>query len=210
MPRRSRAARKRALAGLHKEIRSCTRCPLFRTRAEAVPGVGPADARVMLVEEAPGRQEDVRGEPFVGSAGRFLDDLLESIGLARDQVYITNVVKSRPYIGPPPGRNRAPTASEIGACRPWLDEQIRIIQPQVIVPMGRVALEYFLPNTKISHVHGRPVPHDGRTVLPLFHPAVAYHRTALRETLREDFQVLGTLLRVPRKEGSPQSQKSVG
>ena len=172
--------------------------------------MGPADAQVMLVGEAPGRQEDLKGEPFVGQAGRFLDGLLESVGLARDQVYITNVVKSRPYIGPSPGRNRAPTASEIGACRPWLDEQIRIVQPQIIVAMGRVALEYFLPKTKISQVHGRPLQHDGRTVLPLFHPAVAYHRQALRETLREDFQVLGILLRARRKEGSRRSQKSIG
>ena len=172
--------------------------------------MGPTNARVMLVGEAPGRQEDLKGAPFVGRAGQFLDDLLESIGLARHQVYITNVVKSRPCIGPPPGRNRAPTAREIGACRPWLDEQIRIVQPQIIVAMGRVALEYFLPKTKISQVHGRPLQHDARTVLPLFHPAVAYHQQALRETLREDFQVLGTLLRARRKEGSRRSQKLIG
>ena len=172
--------------------------------------MGPTNARVMLVGEAPGRQEDLKGAPFVGRAGQFLDDLLESIGLARHQVYITNVVKSRPCIGPPPGRNRAPTAREIGACRPWLDEQIRIVQPQIIVAMGRIALEYFLPKKKISQAHGQPLPHAGRTVLPLFHPAVAYHQQALRETLREDFQVLGTLLRARRKEGHERSQKLAG
>lgn len=169
--------------------------------------MGPADARVMLVGEAPGRQEDLKGEPFVGSAGRFLDGLLESVGLARDQVYITNVVKSRPFIGPPPGRNRAPVAGEIGACRPWLDEQIKIIRPEIIVAMGRIALEYFLPKKKISQAHGQPLQQAGRTVLPLYHPAVAYHRQALRDTLREDFQVLRRLLRSDRKEGSRGSQK---
>ncbi len=169
--------------------------------------MGPADAQVMFVGEAPGRQEDLTGEPFVGSAGRFLDGLLRSVGLTRDRVYITNVVKSRPFIGPPPGRNRAPAAGEIEACRPWLDEQLKIIQPEIVVPMGRVALAYFLPKRKISDVHGQPLPHDGRIILPLYHPAVAYHRQQMRDTLKEDFAVLGPLLR---KEGLRRSQKLRG
>ena len=164
----------------------------------------------MFVGEAPGRQEVLKGGPFVGSAGGFLDGLLLSVGLTRKQVYITNVVKSRPYIGPPPGRNRAPSSGEIEACRPWLDEQLEIIKPEIVVALGGVALTYFLPKTKISQVHGRPLPHDGRTILPLYHPAVAYHRQALRETLRQDFQVLRTLLESSRKEGVGRSQKIIG
>jgi DNA polymerase len=149
----------------------------------------------MLIGEAPGRQEDLQGEPFVGLAGRFLDTLLSSVGLTRSEVYITNVVKSRPFIGPPPGHNRAPTAGEIVACRRWLDEQLRIIQPEIIAVMGRVALEHFFPNRKISEVHGQALRHDGRIILPLFHPAAAFHRQELRETLKQDFLKLGGLIR---------------
>ena len=193
MPSPSQKAR--ALEALHKEIRKCRRCPLWTTRTQAVPGVGPPDARVMLVGEAPGRQEDVQGQPFVGTAGRLLDTLLSSVGLSRGEVYITNVVKSRPFIGPPPGHNRAPTAGEIVACRAWLDDQLRIIQPEIVAVMGRVALEYFFPNRKISAVHGRALAHDGRIILPLFHPAAAFHRRELRETLKQDFLKLGQLVR---------------
>ena len=187
-------ARQRALDAIRRGILSCTQCPLHKTRTQAVPGVGPVDARVMFVGEAPGRQEDLSGEPFVGTAGRFLDELLQSVGLARRDVYITNVVKSRPYVGPAPGRNRPPTVEEIAACRSWLDEQIRIIQPEILVPMGRVALDHILPGRKISQVHGRPLRRGGRTVVPLFHPAAAVRRRALAKTLREDIQVLRSLL----------------
>jgi DNA polymerase len=151
------------------------------------------DALVMLVGEAPGRQEDLRGEPFVGAAGRFLDGLLESVGLTRDQVYITNVVKSRPFVGPRPGRNRPPAPGEIDACRSWLDEQIELVRPEIVVAMGRVALEYFFPKTMLSEVHGRPLRRDGRTVLPTLHPAV--HRwPRWRAILVGDFKALGALL----------------
>lgn len=216
----TRSQKARALAALHKEIRKCRRCPLWATRTQAVPGVGPADARVMLVGEAPGRQEDLKGEPFVGTAGRFLGTLLSSIGLTRGDVYITNVVKSRPFIGPPPGRNRAPTAGEIVACRAWFDEQLRIIQPEIVAAMGRVALEYFFPKRKISDVHGQALQHDGRTILPLFHPAAASHRQELRETLKQDFLKLGELIRakgtgraaasIKRKERSRHAQNTPG
>lgn len=185
----------RALAALHDDIRKCRNCPLGALHTQAVPGVGPADAQIMLVGEAPGRQEDLRGEPFVGSAGKFLDELLASVGLTRADVYITNVVKSRPFIGPSPGANRAPTPDEIAACRPWLDEEIRIIQPKIVGAMGRVALDYFFPKTKISDVHGKPMQHDGRTVLPLYHPAVANRFVALRDVIRQDFRKLGKLAR---------------
>ena len=158
----------------------------------------------MLVGEAPGREEDLKGEPFVGTAGRFLDTLLASVGLTRGEVYITNVVKSRPFVGPPPGRNRPPLTNEIQACRAWLDEQLRIIRPQVVVAMGRIALEYVLPGRKISEVHGTPQRQDGRTILPLFHPAAALHRQALRDVLKQDFLVLGRLLR---RQERPQTDR---
>lgn len=185
----------RALQALHEEIRRCQGCSLWAARTQAVPGVGPADARVMLVGEAPGRQEDLKGEPFVGQAGRFLDVLLASVGLTRGEVYITNVVKSRPFIGPPPGRNRSPLAAEIQACRRWLDEELRIIQPEIAVAMGRIAVEYFLPGKKIAEVHGIPQQQGARTVLPLYHPALARYGEGPRRILTQDFLKLGELIR---------------
>lgn len=164
--------------------------------------MGPADARVMLVGEAPGRQEDLRGEPFVGRAGHFLDELLALVGLTRADVYITNVVKSRPFVGPAPGRNRTPAAEEIQACRGWLDDQLRIIQPEIVVAMGRTALEYFLPGRKISAVHGRAIPRGNLMILALFHPAVAVRRRDLGETLRRDFLNLRRLMRAGRPRGT--------
>ncbi|MDQ7844871.1 MAG: uracil-DNA glycosylase [Armatimonadota bacterium] len=169
---------------------ACRRCPLWATRTRAVPGTGPADARIMLVGEAPGRQEDLRGEPFVGAAGRVLDALLRSVGLTRGEVFITNVVKSRPFEGPPPGRNRAPRGPEIAACRIWLDEQLRIVDPAVVVPMGRIAVERFLPGVSISAVHGRPQESGGRIILPLYHPAAALRGRRMREVIERDFRVL--------------------
>ncbi|MGH2399373.1 MAG: uracil-DNA glycosylase [bacterium] len=172
----------------------CRRCPLWQTRTQAVPGVGPPTARVMMVGEAPGRQEDLKGEPFVGTAGRFFDSLLASVGLTREDVYITNAVKSRPYIGPPPGHNRTPSPGEISACRPWLDEQLRIIEPEIVVAMGRIALEYFLPGRKISEIHGKPQRQNGRIILPVFHPALARYGPELQATLRADFLKLRELM----------------
>lgn len=192
------AARERALARLRGRIRRCERCTLAAGRTQAVPGIGPADARVMFVGEAPGRWEDERGEPFVGTAGKFFDTLLTSIGLRRADVYITNVVKCRPFVGPAPGRNRAPRPAEIEACRPWLLAELAIVRPEIVVPMGRVALDHFLPGRKISEVHGTPQRMGGRTILPLFHPALARYGPLPRRTLLRDFRILGALLRAKR------------
>lgn len=193
-------SRERALARLHAEIRRCQRCPLWATRTQAVPGIGPADASVVLIGEAPGRREDLQGEPFVGLAGRVLDALLHRAGLRRGDVYITNVVKSRPFIGPPPGRNRAPSPEEIAACRSWLDDQLRLIRPRIIVAMGRVSLDCVVPGAKISAVHGRPVRRGDRVVLPLYHPAVAVRRRDLRQVLERDILTLRVLLREARPQ----------
>lgn len=197
MPRKPSSSKVRALAQLHAQIRRCDRCPLHRTRTQAVPGVGSAHAEIIFVGEAPGRQEDLKGEPFVGAAGKFLNELLTSIGLSRDEVYITNVVKSRPVSGPPPGRNRAPSPDEIVACVPWLTQQLQMIRPRLVVTLGRVALEHFLPGRKIREVHGRPQAVDGVTVLPLYHPAMALYRREWTAILKRDFR---TIARLARKE----------
>ena len=148
----------------------------------------------MLVGEAPGRREDLTGQPFVGAAGKFLDELLASVGLSRSDVYITNVVKSRPVSGPPPGRNRAPTPAEIAACVPWLQEQLGILRPKVIVTLGRIALDYFLPGRRIADVHGRSIPQGPVTILPLYHPAMVLYRRDWVRMLRKDFRNLRRFL----------------
>ncbi len=194
MTRKKSIPKTEALFRLHERIRQCDRCPLHRTRTQAVPGVGPANAKVMLVGEAPGRQEDLKGEPFVGAAGQFLEELLASIGLSRADVYITNVVKSRPASGPPPHRNRAPAPEEIAACRPWLDEQLRLIRPHIVVTLGRIALDCFLPGGKISELHGRAVTSGRITLLPLYHPAMALYRRDWVRMLKRDFRQIRTFL----------------
>jgi DNA polymerase len=146
----------------------------------------------MVVGEAPGRQEDAQGKPFVGAAGRVLDELLEAAGLRRDQVYITNVVKSHPTAYTR-GPNRAPRPEEVAACRPWLDAQLAIIRPRVVVTLGAHALHAFRRGAQISRVHGRPFQFGGLTVLPLFHPATALYG-ADRDTLRRDMRRLRDIL----------------
>jgi len=185
---------KKELEELHQKIRACVACPLHRTRTQAVPGVGNARARVMLIGEGPGRMEDLKGEPFVGQAGQFLDRLLASVGLTRQEVYITNVVKCRPVRGSPPYENRPPNAEEIAACASWLDQQLALIQPKLIVTLGRYAMEAFLPGKKISEVHGKLFSRGDQILLPLYHPAVALYRADQKETLIEDFQLIREVL----------------
>jgi len=198
--RTGQAARGRVLATLRRDIRACTRCPLWRTRLNAVPGEGPADAEVMIVGEAPGRQEDVQGRPFVGAAGRVLADLLAEAGLRREEVFITNVVKSHPT-DRKGGSNRAPRRDEVAACLPWLQQQLSIIRPRLVVTLGTHALRAFLPGKKISQVHGRPFQHDGLTVLPLYHPAVALYGVR-KEILRRDMQKVRQVLAAVRERRS--------
>lgn len=192
-----------ALLRLHKQIKLCTRCPLHRSRTQAVPGVGPSSTRIVFVGEAPGRQEDRQGKPFVGAAGKVLEELLASVGLSRSDVYITNVVKSRPTSGPRPGRNRPPTTDEIAACRPWLDEQLRIIRPAVIVTLGRIALEQFVPGRSLAKVHGRLITDTGVTILPLYHPAAVLYRRSWMRVLKRDFQQLRRVLTKSRPPQKP-------
>lgn len=180
------------LSALFDEMVCCTRCDLAPGRTRVVLGAGSASARLMLVGEAPGAQEDARGEPFVGRAGSLLDRLLLQNGLDREQVFITNVVACRPP------DNRAPRSREVNAHVPWLEEQIRLIAPELIVTLGRVALSYFFPGAKVMASRGVPqtVERDGQTIrlLPLLHPAAALRRRALLPALEEDFAKIPELL----------------
>jgi uracil-DNA glycosylase family 4 len=168
---------------LHERVRACTACPLHLTRIQAVPGYGPVTARVMAVGEAPGENEDREGKPFVGAAGRLLTGLLESVGLDRRDIYITNIVKCRPP------RNRDPEPAEVEACSHFLDEQIDLLQPDVILLLGRHALTRLLPGAGgISRLHGERVRHNDRVFVPLYHPAAALYNAGLKETLEADMR----------------------
>jgi len=160
-----------------------------------VPGEGPARARVVFVGEGPGRQEDATGRPFVGRAGQLLDALLQHAGLNRGEVYITNVLKDRAATPGSPPRDRAPAPAEVRACAPWLDAQLRLIRPRIIVTLGRHSLDAFLPGLRIADVHGRPQRRGGRTILPLYHPSYALHNPAVRPILFRDVRALRTLMR---------------
>ncbi len=173
--------------------RSCT-CSLRETATQAVPGTGSAEARLFFIGEAPGKNEDEQGIPFVGASGKFLNEMLGSIGLRREDIYITNTVKYRPP------KNRDPLPEEKQACRKWLLDQIRLIDPELIIPLGRHALEYLLPDVRISEAHGqvftREFPDLGtRTFFPLYHPAAALYNGSLRATLKEDFLKIPALLK---------------
>ena len=174
---------------LRRQIRACTRCGLSTGRTNAVPGEGPDNAPIMLVGEGPGQQEDRFGRPFVGPAGQFLNELLEHAGLTREEVFITNIVKCRP-----PG-NRSPKPEEIAACNDYLIGQIASISPKVICTLGSPALRTLIDNrASISRVHGQPRKMSGILYVPLYHPAAALHKQALRDTIIADMQRLRTIL----------------
>jgi uracil-DNA glycosylase len=167
------------------EIRICTKCPLAAGRTHAVPGEGPQNAQIMFIGEGPGFHEDQSGRPFVGASGNFLNEMLQSIGLHREDVYISNVVKCRP-----PG-NRDPEQIEIDTCtKTYLDRQIELIDPKVIVTLGRYSMALWFPSARISHIHGKPRKVGKRLIVPFFHPAAALHQQSLKETLIEDFKKL--------------------
>lgn len=189
----SAAERREALVELYREVEGCTRCPLHADRTRAVFGAGDADAQLMFVGEAPGAEEDRQGLPFVGRAGKLLNQLLEEIGMKREDVFITNVLKSRP-----PG-NRDPQPDEIEACWPYLERQIQLIEPRVIATLGNFATKKITGSpVGITRVRGSPQVHElaGRTlfVFPLLHPAAALRTPSLVETLREDFAKLPALI----------------
>lgn len=188
------------LRDLHSKIAICTLCHLWQTRHSAVPGEGPTSAKIVFIGEGPGRQEDLEGRPFVGRAGKFLDECLQSIGLRREQVFITNIVKCRPseksggWV-----RDRKPTAEEIMACSPYLDRQIELVKPDVICTLGDTARSQIfkrlrLEDDTIGHVHGRLFLAGRVKIVPLYHPAAALYDNSLRQIILIDFQSLRRVL----------------
>ncbi len=178
-----------ALNQVAREVSVCMKCELHHSRKNAVPGEGPLDADILFIGEGPGFHENEQGRPFVGAAGRFLEELLESIGMSREQVFITNVVKCRP-----PG-NRDPRPDEIDTCTSnYLERQIQAINPKVIVTLGRFSMGKYLPNAKISDVHGKALKVKGRLVVPMYHPAAALHQGSLRPVVERDFARLPELI----------------
>ncbi len=175
------------------EVSACTRCILHKSRVKAVPGEGPANAQIMFIGEGPGFHENQSGRPFVGPAGNFLNELLASINMKREEVFICNVVKCRP-----PG-NRDPQPDEIKACSEYLDRQIDLIDPKVIVTLGRYSMARWFPEARISHIHGKPRRSGKRLIVPMYHPAAALHQPSLRQELVDDFLKLPQFLADARK-----------
>jgi uracil-DNA glycosylase len=194
------------LEAVAAEAAGCTRCRLHQSRTQVVFGQGDPHADLMFVGEAPGFHEDRQGLPFVGPSGQLLNRLLEGIGLRRDDVYICNVVKSRPP------QNRDPQPDEIAACRPWLDAQIRLVDPKVVVTLGNFAAKTLLETTTgITRLRGRTHPFQGRVLLPTFHPAAALHAQGRRtagpsplEAMEGDFRVLAELLAAAKPAPEPE------
>ncbi|MFZ6026745.1 MAG: uracil-DNA glycosylase family protein [Chloroflexota bacterium] len=176
------------LKEIAQEVSTCQKCALHFSRKRAVPGEGPTDAEIFFIGEGPGFYENESGRPFVGAAGKFLDELLQGIGMQREQVFIGNVVKCRP-----PG-NRDPQPEEIAACGAYLEHQLAVINPKVVVTLGRYSMARFMPNAKISSVHGQAFQVNGRLIVPMFHPAAALHQPSLRPQVEQDFSGLPELI----------------
>jgi uracil-DNA glycosylase family 4 len=172
------------LTQVSQEVSVCTRCELHRTRKNAVPGEGPADSEIMLIGEGPGFYENEQGRPFVGAAGKFLEELLAQAGLKRSDVWIGNVVKCRP-----PG-NRDPQPEELSSCDEYLERQINAINPKIIITLGRFSMAKFVPGAKISAVHGQMRKVGKRFVIPMYHPAAALHQPKWRPQILADFAKL--------------------
>ncbi len=182
--------KKAALQEIADRIVANKVCPELAAGAtQLVPGDGNPNADLLFVGEAPGKNEDIQGLPFVGAAGKFLNEMLAGIGLKREDIYITNIVKYRPPA------NRDPAPQEIEAFVPYLKEQVKIIRPKMVVFLGRHAMNVFLPELKIGQCHGQPKPKDGQVYLPLFHPAAALYNGGMRQTLIEDFNKIPAILK---------------
>jgi uracil-DNA glycosylase len=177
------------LETVHLEIVTCIKCELHKGRKKAVPGDGPVGAMVMFVGEGPGEKEDQEGRPFVGAAGKLLTELLGSVGLDRSQVFITNIVKCRPP------NNRAPRQGEIDACNPYLEDQIRLVGPRILCPLGTPAIRTLMgAEYSAGAAHGKPVRMKERIVLPLYHPAAALYDSSLKDVMFRDFSMLKQLI----------------
>jgi uracil-DNA glycosylase family 4 len=176
-----RDSKKTLLAKLNQEIINCRRCPLWESATNAVPGEGNPYSEIVFIGEAPGFYEDKQGKPFVGAAGRLLNKLLEEIKLSREEVFICNVLKHRP-----PG-NRNPLPEEISACRYWLERQLEIIAPKLVVTLGRFSLFQFIPDGKVSRLNGQPQVVGELLVFPLYHPAAALRSSGIMKEFRAGF-----------------------
>jgi DNA polymerase len=172
------------LAQIARAVYDCTRCRLHESRTRGVPGEGLPKADIMFIGEGPGYNEDKQARPFVGAAGKFLEELLAEAGYKREEVFITNIVKSRPP------NNRDPEPDEIEACKPYLDRQIELINPKVIVTLGRHSMYRFFPGASITKIHGQPERVGNRLIVPMFHPAAALHQPKWRSLIIEDFRKL--------------------
>ena len=189
------------LEAVAAEVSACTRCELSKTRNLAVPGVGNANAEVMFIGEAPGWHENQQGKPFVGPAGHFLDELLQSISLNRSDVFIANVVKCRPP------QNRDPLPDEIASCSDYLARQIAAIKPRLIVTLGRYSMTRFFPPGKgISALHGTTCVKDGILCFAMYHPAAALHQPSLKKTLEQDMLKIPKLLSVVESMREPMDE----
>jgi uracil-DNA glycosylase family 4 len=183
------------LEKLAKQIVVCTRCELHRSRKKAVPGEGPTHAEIMFIGEGPGARENEQGRPFVGAAGKFLDQLLEQAGVTRADVWITNVVKCRP-----PG-NRDPLPNEVEICTSnYLQHQIKIVNPSIIVTLGRFSMSLFFKGAKITQIHGQMRKVGEHFVIAMYHPAAALHQMSLKPAIMADFAKLPELLKEARAE----------
>jgi uracil-DNA glycosylase family 4 len=195
--------RRAALDLIASEVRTCTRCRLSQTRTKAVPGEGRPDTEVMFVGEGPGQTEDQQGRPFVGRAGDLLVKLLSTLGWRRQEVFITNIVKCRP-----PG-NRDPEPDEIAACAPYLQRQLKVLDPAVVVTLGRFSMAHFRPGERITQIHGTHVPAPSSTgardavAFAMFHPAAALRSTDVERQSYDDIALLPRVLRDARSRRQP-------
>jgi len=190
------------LKQIAQEVSVCTLCELHYSRKNAVPGEGPVNAEVMFIGEGPGFHENEQGRPFVGAAGKYLEELLASVNMKRSDVFIANVVKCRP-----PG-NRDPLPAELASCSDYLERQIRAINPKVIVTLGRYSMAHFLPNAKIGDIHGQAMIVKGRLIVAMYHPAAALHQQSLKATIERDFARLPELMAKARYESSSNASNS--
>jgi uracil-DNA glycosylase family 4 len=179
-----------SLEQIAAEVRACRRCPLHQGRKNAVPGEGPADARIMLIGEGPGFHEDMQGRPFVGASGQYLEELLAEIGLKRDQVYIANVIKCRPP------ENRSPESDEVASCEPFMFRQVQAIKPRVIVALGTFAAQALLrTNDPISRLRGKVFRYGTARLVPTFHPAYLLRSPERKRDVWEDLKKVRAMLR---------------
>ena len=177
-----------ALGKIAEEISTCTACALHQMRIKTVPGAGRGNTEVMLIGEGPGRYENEQGLPFVGASGKFLTQLLLQGGFKRDDVFITNVVKCRPP------QNRDPKIEELQACAHFLARQIEIIDPEIIVTLGRFSMARYFENAKIGQIHGKAILVNDQVIVPMYHPAAALHQPRLRSVIENDFAKLPKLI----------------